>query len=153
MERERGFDDKEFWESKWVRSRGADVSTYESLKQRKREKERQKHKDRNRAMKLSIALWLTAQSMRPGHASRLVLMFYSSANGEILFWSHCRTANPAPLEQRGIKLKPSRYAMTSQNHDQALLIKKQIICQVVPVQWQPQTHDIIVGWTEGLVYE
>lgn len=36
----RGFDDKELWESEWVRGRGADGCTYEPLKRRKSEKER-----------------------------------------------------------------------------------------------------------------
>lgn len=87
-------------------------------KQRKRDRNR----DRYRALKLSEALPAVTDSRgavaRPcQQMDRLVLMFNSSANGEILFSPHCQPANPLLLEQTSIKLKLCGYAVTSRNHD------------------------------------
>ncbi len=103
----RGFDDKKLWESKRMRSRGADASTYESLKT-----ETQRARDRNRAIKLSVAPLSVTDSRvdvawQCQQMDRLVLMFYSSVNGKKFAFSHCQPTNAVPLEQTGIKLKPS----------------------------------------------
>lgn len=142
--RERGT----WWQGAWERgSRGADVSTLGRPKQKKKGKDRstERAQDRNRAVKLSVAVRAVidsgvdaAQPHRP--MKRLVLMFYSSANGEISYLSQCQPA---------IKPRLCQAAATKDRSWAFFLINNLIICQGASTQRQPRTRNIKNGLSKG----
>lgn len=113
-------------------------------KAEKKDRNTEGARDRNRSIKLSMApLAMTDSRVNVAWLFQwrkgFLLMFYSSAKREILFL-FCRLTNPLPLKQTSVKQKPSRYGMTSLNHDQAYSIKL-IIC-----------HDITVCHSKSIQY-
>lgn len=114
---------------------------------RKKGKDRstERAQDRNRAVKLSVAVRAVidsgvdaAQPHRP--MKRLVLMFYSSANGEISYLSQCQPA---------IKPRLCQAAATKDRSWAFFLINNLIICQGASAQRQPRTRNIKNGLSKG----